>query len=547
MLSGAMLLAFLAGCAPTREVTYRRIDANLHAGANADNRENSSIEYSENEPEAVLEEELSALDKIGEWEDVQPPTNRKPAAVEDVTYDFPIVVNKQVEFYLDLFQNRQRSYFEKWLARSTKYIPFIREQLKEAGLPQDLAYLAMIESGFNPSAYSKSHAVGLWQFMKYTGIDYGLQVNSHIDERRNPEKSAQAAIQYLSDLYGEFNSWYLAVAAYNAGQGTIRRAIERCSTRDFWALAGKKHLKLETKHYVPKLIAAIILAKNPEKYGFTNIQYQEPVQYDIIEVPPMTDLQAVALAGNHDVETLRGLNNELLKWQTPPGRKPYELKIPSGSKSLVAKNLTRLHPVVTTDYKTHVVKKGDTLTAICRQYNLNKTTLLKANNLQSAKLLTGQRLRIPYQSTKYVLLKDGETPQSRFAKAEKDGQLFLHVVKQGETLSRIAKLYNVTPEIIMQWNNLKNAHKIQAKQSLALYLDQPVLSDATVVSYNTPGKAAVATEIDQPQITYYRVKNGDSLWAIARKFSVSPQELKRWNNLQSNLIHPGSQLVVKKA
>ena len=542
----AILLSFLSGCAPTNEITYRPLDTNLYANLNFDHRKNVVIQYSENEPEAALEEELSALDKVGEWEEAPQIQEQLPEEPEEVTYDFPIVVNKQVEFYLNLFQNKQRNYFEKWLARSTKYIPYIQEHLKEAGLPLDLAYLAMIESGYNPSAYSKSHAVGLWQFMKATGKDYGLQVNSHIDERRNPEKAAVAAIQYLSDLYKEFDSWYLAVASYNAGQGTIRRAIKRHKTRDFWKLAGKKSLKLETKRYVPKLIAAIILAKDPEKYGFTNVKYQEPVQYDEIKVPPMTDLQAVALASNHDLETIKKLNNELMKWYTPPGKKQYKLKIPYGTQTLVAKNLTRLHPVVTTDYKTHVVAKGDTLTAICRRYNLNKTTLLKANNLNSAKLLAGQRLRIPYQSTKYVLLKDGETPQSRFAETDKGGQLFLHVVKSGETLSRISKLYNVTPEIIMQWNNLESVHKIKVNQSLALYLDQPVMAEATVISYNTTSTAKKDQSIE-PQITYYQVKNGDSLWGIARKFRVSPRKLKQWNNLTSNLIHPGKQLVVKRA
>lgn len=542
----AILFSCLSGCAPTNKVTYKRFDSGLFANVNFDPRKNIVIQYSENEPEAALEEELSALDKVGKWEDPKQSQELLPEEPAEVTYDFPIIVNKQVEFYLALFQNQQRSYFEKWLARSTKYIPFIQKQLKEAGLPLDLAYLAMIESGYNPSAYSKSHAVGLWQFMKATGKDYGLQINSHIDERRNPEKSAIAAIQYLSDLYGEFDSWYLAVAAYNAGQGTIRRAVKRHQTRDFWKLAGKNSLRLETKRYVPKLIAAIILAKDPEKYGFTNIKYEEPVAYDLIKIPPMTDLQAVALASNHDVKTIKELNNELIKWYTPPGKKPYVLKIPDGTQSLVASNLTRLHPVVTTDYKTHIVAKGDTLTQICNRYKLNKTTLLKANNLKSAKLLAGQRLRIPYQSTKYVLLKDGETPQSRFANTENGGHLFLHIVKTGETLSKIAKLYNVTPQIIMQWNNLESVHKIKAKQSLALYLDQPVLAETTTASYNTAGTAEKKQERAKAQITYYRVKDGDSLWGIARKFLVSPRDIKQWNNLTSNLIHPGIELVVKK-
>ncbi|GAB4338420.1 MAG: hypothetical protein Kow0089_10360 [Desulfobulbaceae bacterium] len=539
----ASLLALLAGCAPKNEIVYKRIETEqLFANVNFDPRRNFVIQYTENEPEASIEEELSALDKIGEWEEVRQPEKSVPEAPEEITYDFPIVVNKQVEFYLDLFQNKQRRYFEKWLARSTKYLPFIKEELSREGLPLDLAYLALIESGFNPSAYSKSHAVGLWQFIRPTGREYGLRIDSYVDERRDPEKATRAAIRYLKDLYGEFDSWYLAVAAYNAGQGKIRRAIKRYKTRDFWKLAGKKYLKLETKRYVPKLIAAIILAREPEKYGFTDIAYQEPVTYDVIRVPPMTDLQAVAMAGNGSVKALRNLNNELLKWHTPPGKKEYELKIPAGTRDLVAKNLSRLHPVVSTAYKTHVVSEGDTLTAICRKYNLNKTTLLKANNLNSARLRAGQRLRIPYRVTRYVLLKEGEDPRSRFARAEKDGQLFLHMVKPGETLSRIARLYNVTPEIIMQWNNLESIHRIRANQSLALYLDRQPASEADVTAYTSPG----ALPDDVPRVTHYRVKKGDSLWGIARKFGVSPQLLKKWNNLKSNLIHPGRELVINE-
>lgn len=538
----AFILPLLSGCAPKSEVKYVIGSSELYAQFNFDEHNNLTIQYSENEPEAALEEELSALDKVGAWDESPKSKPHIAEAQEKTTYDFPVVINKQVEFYLNLFQTTQRGYFEKWLARSTKYLPYIREQLDKAGLPRDLAYLAMIESGYNPLAYSKSHAVGLWQFMKATALDYDLEVDSHIDERRDPEKSAKAAIRYLSDLYAEFKSWYLAVASYNAGQGTIRRAIQRHDTRDFWKLAGYETLKLETKRYVPKLIAAIILSKNPEKYGFTNIRYEAPAQYDLITVPSMTDLQAVAMAGDYNIDDIKKLNTELVDGYTPPGKKDYQLKIPYGSKARVSENLSRLHPVLTTDYKTHVVAKGDTLTEICRRYNVNKTTLLKANNLNSAKLKTGQRLRIPYQTTKYVLLKDGETPQSRFAQAEEGGRLHIHVVQPGETLSKISKLYDVPPEIIMQWNNLESVHKINVNQSLALYLDRPIASQPEVVAYNT-GK----TEHKTKRITYYRVKSGDSLWGIAKKFSVSPKDIRRWNNLTSNMIRPGDELVIKKA
>lgn len=540
VLFASVLLAFISGCAPTHEVSYKQRTPAFYVDHTSDKSKSPVVQYTENEPEAALEEELSALDKVGKWDEILQPPEEVVEKPEEVTYDFPIVINKQVEFYLNLFQNEQRRYFERWLARSTIYLPYIKEQLRENGLPIDLAYLALIESGYNPSAYSKSHAVGLWQFIRSTGREYGLRVNSHIDERRNPEKSTLSAIRYLDDLYNQFDSWYLAVAAYNAGQGKISRAIKRYKTRDFWKLASQRYLKLETKRYVPKLIAAIILAKNPEKYGFTDIDYKNPKPYDVIEVPPMTDLQAVATASGENLETIRQLNNELLKWYTPPGKAKYSLRIPHGSHDLVAQNLTRLHPVVTTDYKTHVVKKGDTLTAICRKYNLNKTTLLKANNLQSARLRAGQRLRIPYQTTKYVLLKEGETPQSRFASAGKGGQLYLYVVKKGDTLSRIARLYNVTPEIIMQWNNLESIHKIKVNQSLALYLERPVLAEADVVSYTTTDTLASG------EAKYYRVRNGDSLWSISRKFSVSLKQLKAWNNLTSNLIHPGRRLIIKK-
>ena len=555
LLFAAAMATLFSGCAPVTDVKYVSLEEDLYANVNF-SKDGVVIQYTENEPELALEEELKELKKSGEWVETVPDKQLDIAPPEEeITFDFPITLNKQVEFYLDLFQNKQRDYFKRWLSRSTKYVPYFHERLQEAGLPLDLAYLAMIESGFNPSAYSKSHAVGLWQFIRSTGKNYGLRIDSWIDERRDPEKSTRAALEYLSFLHEEFDSWYLAVAAYNAGEGKIGRGIKKYNTTDFWKLASYDYLSLETKRYVPKLIAAILIAKEPEKYGFSDLESLEPYAYDIIEVPPLTDLQAVAMSSNQDLTLIRELNNELLKNYTPPGKEPFQLKIPKGTHDLVAANLSRLHPVVAIDYKTHVVSRGDTLTGICRHYNINKTTILKANNLHSAKLQVGQRLRIPYQITKYVLLKKGETPKSRFAQSEKDGRLYIHQVKKGETLSRIASEYNVTPNIIMQWNNLESVNKITAGQHLALYLDkedQPVTvaeagNDEThQASLQAKKKRLVNQAPADERITYYLVKTGDSLWAIARKFQVSPKEIRMWNNLTSNLIHPGIRLVVKK-
>ncbi len=214
------------------------------------------------EAETCIAQELDALRQTGSWVE-------KDDSSEKVTeeYDFPVVMNKQVKTYIELFQMKQQKYFKRWLARSTRYLPLIQKKLKDAGLPQDLAYLAMIESGYNQRAYSRARAVGLWQFMKGTGQDYSLTIDRYVDERRNAEKATDAAVSYLADLYEQFGDWHLAVAAYNAGPGKIRNGLKRYQIKTFWELAEKRYLRLETKRYVPKLIAAIIVAKNPEITG----------------------------------------------------------------------------------------------------------------------------------------------------------------------------------------------------------------------------------------------------------------------------------------
>ncbi len=547
-----LLLFAATGCSPLGRNTIATAPGAMEADIDSATDEDS--QYVTVEPEEVLEDELAALNQLGDWEDG---SKVQESRAPEVTYDFPVVVNRQVEFYLNLFQGRQRKYFRRWLARSTRYLPLIRRELQQAGLPADLAYLAMIESGFNPSAYSRAHAAGLWQFIRGTGRNYGLRIDSWVDERREPEKATRAAVAYLASLYNEFNDWYLAVAAYNAGEGKIRRAIKRYRTRDFWQLARHRYLRLETKRYVPKLIAAIMIARNPEKYGFTDVEYQDPVRYEMVKVPPRTDLAAVAVAAGTSVKEIRRLNNELRRNLTPPRRDGYRLKIPHGSAQLVARNMSRLHPVITTGYKTHTVRRNETLTRICRLYGLNKTTLLKANNLHSSRLRKGQRLRIPYRTTKYILLREGETPDTRFARAGRDGRLILHRIRRGETLSRISKQYNVPVHIIMQWNNITDVRRVRAGEQLALYLDDggarggslqtaraddpalPVLN--ATKKYRPAGQTGSRT-----RVTWYRVRTGDSLWTIARKFRVSARDIRRWNNLRNNMIHPGKKLAIKK-
>jgi membrane-bound lytic murein transglycosylase D len=486
------------------------------------------------EPDLTTAEEIRELEELGDWEEKTP--ELVPAQAE-VSYDFPVVINKQVEFYLDFFSKKHRRTFRRWLERSGRYVPMIQYKLAEAGMPLDLAYLPMIESGYSLTAYSRARAAGPWQFIRSTGRHYGLAINSYVDERRDPEKATDAAITFLSELYERFNSWELSVAAYNAGPGKIAKGIKRYKTNDFWKIADKRFLKMETKRYVPKLIAAIIIAKNPDKYGFTNIKYDPPLEYDTVKVPRWTSLRSVTVACSVKLAELRQLNRQLRRQITPPDQASYQLKVPKGIKQNLEANLSKVHAVVTTNYKTHIVAANDTLTKICRKYKINKTTLLKVNDLRSNKLTRGQHLRIPFQTTNYVLW-DKETPAN-----EKGAHLVLHKIKPGETISIIAKQYNVPSQMIAAWNGLKNIHKIRAGQQLALYLEnstQPFVITARVHKkkhIRSDNKAAKAS---------YTVRKGDTLWAIARRYKVKPTEIKKWNNLKTNMIHPGVELLLQQ-
>lgn len=431
----------------------------------------------------------------------------------------------------------------------------MEKELEDAGLPKDLVYLAMIESGYNQMACSSAKAMGLWQFMRATGNQYDLHIDRYVDERRDPLKSTKAAVTYLSDLYEEFDDWHLAVAAYNGGPGTIRNGLKKYNVNNFWDLASKKYLSLETKRYVPKLIAALLIAKDPQKYGFTDISYYEPLRYDAITVGPGMSLEAIALISNSTTKEIKGLNQELRLGKTPLNTARYEAKIPEATADIARKNLSRLHSIVSTGYKTHKVRKGDTLSKISKKYNINKTTILKVNALQSGQLAYGRNLKIPYSTIKYQLLPKGSTG----AMAAYKDSLVLHHIKKGETISKIARRYHVPPNMIVAWNGLKNAHSIRAGQQLSLYIDNgnnkgEIKSAGTVASMETNIRLFAATDskkILQQTDTgspyqWYNVKTGDTLWTISRKFSATTADIKKLNNLTSDLIYPGSKLKLKK-
>jgi len=489
LLLALLALLSLTGCAG--ETRYGQISdaSNPADSGDSQSTDDPDLSLESAEPQGSLDQELAALSQTGMWDgDTSPVTKRD---LENATLTFPVVLNNQVQMYLNLFQTKQRGIFTNWLSRSAIYLPLMKKELKNAGLPEGLVYLSMIESGYNQRACSSANAVGLWQFMDATGREHDLDINKYVDERRDAEKSTKAAVAFLSELYAEFGDWHLAVAAYNAGPGKIRKGLEKYNVSNFWALAREDYLALETKRYVPKLIAAIILAKNPEKYGFTNTELLRPLEYATLKVPPGMSLDALALVSNASVKEIKFLNQELREGKTPPNQPNYEAKIPVASQEIASKNISRLHSVVSTGYKSHRIKRGESLATVCRMYGINTTTLLKVNNLRNQRLARGQYLRIPYNTVSYQLLPEG----SRMAEIGNKSNLVLHRIKTGENILQIAKKYNVSPEMVVAWNNLGSAHKIRVGQQIALYPDNKAIMTVSETL------VASAEETDVPALT----------------------------------------------
>lgn len=370
--------------------------------------------------------------------------------------DIPLTVNSKVEYFINFFQTSGRTWFAKWLSRSERYLPMMKEVLKREGLPEDLVYLAMIESGFSPHAYSRASAVGPWQFIAGTGKRYSLRIDSWIDERRDPLKSTVAAAMYLKELYGLFNKdWYLAAAGYNAGENKILRAIDMYNSRDYWQLSQGGYLKRETKDYVPKLLAAAIIAKDPAKYGFADIAYLPPIEFDTVQIPVRTDLELVARLTGTNYETIRDLNPELRRWCTPPDYPGYELKIPKGKREVFLREYSGIPDgrkfTEKVSFSRYRAKRSDTIDSIALRFGVAAEEIARANKLDGAKKVRGRLLLIPLKSETVA----SEAPKAPVAQVKEKEIIQYYTVRRGDTLSSVAKRFNVSTKIIAAWNNLK--------------------------------------------------------------------------------------------
>ncbi len=389
-------------------------------------------------------------------------------------YDIPIAFNERVAAYLAFFQGPGRKWFGKWLARAGRWTPQFRPILKEHGVPEDLVYLAMIESGFSATATSWASAVGPWQFIEETGRRHGLRVDFWIDERRDPWKSTHAAALFLGKLHREFGDWYLAWAAYNAGPGRVKKGIELEGTRDFWALADGRAFRAETQGYVPKLIAAALIAKHPAAFGFPPIEVLEPVAFDEVELAWATDLLVIARCAGVPIDAVKELNPELRRWATPPidkGGKPYRLRVPSGHRERFAEAYAKVPASERFTFKAHKVQRGDTLGHIAIAYGTSSEAIARVNGIKDVRRLRlGQELMIPLPPGALPghTVRSGEAkakPKAARAPEAPTGKGW-HVLQKNETPGHVALRYGISVQQLLQWNDLTNPKRIRAGRRL---------------------------------------------------------------------------------
>ncbi len=457
---------------------------------------------------------------------------------KNMTHIFPMIINKEIIHYIHYYQTTGRDFFKYALSRSERYIPMIKKIFKKIGLPNDLAYLAMIESGFSPTAYSYAGASGMWQFIPSTGRIFGLTINWWVDERRNPVESTYAAAEYLKDLFNKFGSWYLAAAAYNGGELTIERALSVDPGGNFWSISQNRPYLLpgQTRRYVPKIIAAAIIAKDPANFGFHNINYQKPIKFKQVKVPYSVSLYDLAKCIGVSEYELQQMNPELLRNVTPPDDPGFMLNIPANDYGKFLKNFKNLkryvpkRPVIQyTAYSrpanntVYTVEPGDTLMGIASKYGASLAAIERYNGLNGYSILkVGEKITIP-----------GINAVNTNYAANNSGSNTVYTVEPGDTLMGIASKYGASLAAIERYNGLNGYSILKVGEKITIPGGK---GSQKTIAQNTFGDAA---------LSYIIVKPGMTLWSISQKFNVSINYIKSINRINGNAIHAGEKIFLK--
>ena len=492
------------------------------------------------DPMAIAEARI-----LTEEEATPPEDEGATIQVTALQFDFPVVENQKVQYYIDFYTGPGRIPFSRWLERTHRYLPSMQEVFAAQGLPRDLAYLSIVESGLNPKAYSWAHASGPWQFISGTAKLFGLETDYWWDERRDFEKSTYAAARFLRELHELFNdNWYLALAAYNAGPGAVARAIERSGSTDFWMMAHNAYLPEETRNYIPKLLAVLLIAKQPEKYGFTDLQYLDPISSDKVTVAGPTDLAVIAKLSGSSYDEIKALNPELKRWCTPPKQKSYQLNLPAGTKEKFLAAYAERPVAGRRNYKVHKLGKGETVKGLARQYHLSTNEILRANSLASAKKLkVGHNLVIPLHAGVDAIPREDLFDDPVILKIAKSN---MYRVKKGDTLNKIAQRSGVSLEQLKSWNRLTSKSRLQIGQVILIKPGKKNSRPLTVTAKNNTSNVASKSRASAGDQIIYTVKEGDSISKISRQYALNPAQVLNWNGLaDEHTLQPGQNLTLR--
>lgn len=570
-LSGILLsiLVVLAGCAPVTSAPVQTTPTQPAAGpagpspaATADDaaladKAKTAVQQPEPVPgpvEAVPETDAETSQTAEADEDVQAAEEVEPSPLDELPesapelsagvlereknlvaeafpdFDIPMVLNNQVVAYVDYFSTRHKSFFEASLARSGRYVETFQAIFLEAGIPKDLVYMAHVESAFKTNAYSRAKAKGIFQFISGTGRRYGLRIDSWIDERSDPEKSARAAAAYLKDLYGMFGDWYLALAAYNAGEGKVQRGLAKTGKSDFWSLAATKSLRAETRNYVPAILAATLIAKQPAKYGF-DVPLEAPVPTDVVKIEGQADLRVIARLADTDVQTLRQLNPQLRRGATPPGS-VTGVRVPMGRGESTALAYAAMPVSERMVIARHQVAKGESLGTIARHYGVSSGALARANGLDvKSTVRPGQELVVPA-----VLAAAPSVDGTR-------SHAITYRVQRGDTLSGIAGRYRTSPAAIAEASGISVRSKLRVGQRLVV----PARKSASHVASASakPGKGP-SPKVASTKPVIHTVRRGETLYRIADRYQVTVDAICAWNKITPNgVLYPGTRLTIR--